>query len=163
MDPGLDQNKLMEQIFGLKGASKEQAKQAANKKPTEKTSTDKDDPAAGLEERHADLGKVGITPDIEAAFAKEMNNMSGGDPLNFFSQMNDISSILAAMNAKAEMEEAQQKAAAAAAGNNTAIPQGTAPQKQMPPGNSSKNDEGMRRVQRELAMMRKQKSKKQDK
>ena len=69
--------------------------------------------------------------------------------------MNDLQSIMQAMNAKAAMEEAQQKAA-------QGINQGAAPTKQMAEGQSSKNDEGMRRVQRELAMMRRQK-KKQDK
>ena len=56
----MDQNKLMEQVFGLKPA-KDQAKKADNKKPSEKTPTDKNDPAAGLEERQADLGKIGVT------------------------------------------------------------------------------------------------------
>jgi len=70
--------------------------------------------------------------------------------------MNDLQSILQAVSVKTAAEEAQ----AAAANPN---PQNTAKSPPMPEGKSSKNDEGMKRVQRELAMMRRQKSKKQSK
>ncbi len=79
--------------------------------------------------------------------------------------MNDLQGILQAVNANAAAREAQERAQAQAALNANPNPQNAAAKSPaMPEGKSSKNDEGMKRVQKELAMMRRQKkSKTQDK
>jgi len=57
----MDQNQIMEAVFGLKPA-KQQMKQDAKKKPTDKKDekVDPEDPIAGLEAKEADLTKIGI-------------------------------------------------------------------------------------------------------
>ncbi len=57
----MDQNAIMEAVFGLKSA-KQQMKEDGKKKPTDKKDEkfEKEDPTAGLEAKNADLSQIGI-------------------------------------------------------------------------------------------------------